>query len=146
MSTKCSIAHGADFHLYSDCFDEAHVFLRLDNAEFEATQGGVTVKVPLHIWEFLRSFPGADLSDAGKTDAEIEREAIEAVDNRLSSAGAAKTTPGQSLIGLGGAFAMDGIDLPRDQQIANHVEHHQRQRSLQQDVLARIESLKQQSR
>lgn len=58
MPTKCSIAHGADFRLYSDVFDEGHVFLRLDSAAFAATPGGATAQIPLHIWEFLRSFPG----------------------------------------------------------------------------------------
>ena len=142
MSTKCSIAHGPDFHLYSESFDEEHVFLCLDNVEFEATRDGMTVKIPLHIWEFLRSFPGADLSYASKTDADIKREAIAAVDYRLAAICAAKPPLAQSLIALGDNLLMGAIDLPRDKQIANYVEYHQHQRSRLQVVVARVVALR----
>lgn len=142
MSTKCSMAHGPDFHLYNESFDEEHVFLRLNNVEFEATGDGVTVKIPLHIWEFLRSFPGADFSDASKTDADIRREAIEAVDDRLAAVCAAKDSPAQSLIALEGSLVMGAINLPRDKQIANYVEYHRHQRSRLQEVLAQVVALR----
>lgn len=141
MSTKCSIAHGPDFHLYSESFDEEHVFLRLGNVEFEATRDGVAIKIPLHIWEFLRSFPGADLSYASKTDADIKREAIEAVDDRLAAVCAAKAPPAQSLVALGDSLVMGAIDLPRDKQVANYVEYHQHHRSRLQEVVARVVAL-----
>lgn len=142
MSTKCSIAHGPDFHLYSESFDDEHVFLRLDNVEFEATRDGMTVKIPLHIWEFLRSFPGANLSDASKTDADIKREAIEAVTDRLATVYAAKTSPAQGLIALVDDLVMGAIDLPREKQVANYVEYHRQQRSRLQEVLARVVDLR----
>ena len=36
MSAKSSLIHGKDFHLFKDCFDDEHVYLRLENTEFEA--------------------------------------------------------------------------------------------------------------
>jgi hypothetical protein len=35
MSTRCTIGHSDDFHLYEECFDTKYVYLRLDNG-FEA--------------------------------------------------------------------------------------------------------------
>ena len=144
MSTKCSIAHGTGFHLYNDSFDDEHVFLQLDKADFKATPEGVTVKLPLHVWEYLRSFPGADFSDVNVSDAQIHEEAIQAVDSRLARAAEAGSDHLRNLIELGGALVMGDIALPRDQQIANYVAFHQRQRAQKQEVLARVEALRNQ--
>ena len=35
MSTRCTIGHGEDFHLYEECFDTSNVYLQLE-AKFEA--------------------------------------------------------------------------------------------------------------
>lgn len=144
MSTKCSIAHGDGFHLYNDCLDEEHVFMRLDKTYFEATPDGVTVKLPLHVWEYLRSFPGADLSDACLSDKQILEEAIEAVDSRLARSTEASRDQPITLTELGTTLVMGDITLPRDQQIAMYVEHRRRQRTQQQAVLARVDALKSQ--
>jgi hypothetical protein len=142
MSTKSSIAYGEDFHLYQDLFDEEHVCLRLEHVEFEAARDAVTVKIPLHVWEFLRSYPGADLSDAHKTDDEIDREAAILVDERLAKCHAAGKDSTHALLQLGGAMVMGSIDLPRDQQVTNYVQYHRQLRERQRQVLARIEGLK----
>ncbi|WP_290901720.1 hypothetical protein [Aquabacterium sp.] len=142
MSTKCSIAHGTGFHLYNEVFDDEHVFLQLDKAAFEATPDSVMVKLPLHVWEHIRSFPGADLSDSDLSDEQIHEEAIKAVDSRLAQAAKAKRGEIRNLIGTASDLVMGGIDLPRDQQILNYVAHRQRQRAQQQEVLARVEALK----
>lgn len=142
MSTKCSIAHGADFHLYSDSFDEEHVFLELDNVGYKVTPGCVTVEIPLHVWEYLRSFPGADLSAAMLSDAQILQDAEDAVDERLAKAASDGKDAQLALARLGGEFLMGSIDLPRDQQVAKYVAYRNRQRERQKAVLARIEALK----
>lgn len=144
MSTKCSIAHGTSFHLYNEVFDDEHVFLQLDKADFEATPDSVMVKVPLHVWEYIRSFPGGDFSDADLSDEQIHEEAIQAVDTRLAQAAQAKQGHVRNLIGAASALFIGDIDLPRDQQITNYVAHRQRQRAHQQAVLARVKSLKHQ--
>lgn len=142
MSTKCSIAHGDNFHLYQDLLDDEHVCLRLGHVDFEASRDEVTVKIPLHLWEFLRSFPGADLSEANKTDDEIDQEANERVGERLAKVEATASDSAASLLELGGAFVMGPIELPREQQIANCVQHLRRLRHQQREVLGRIDALK----
>lgn len=145
MSTKSSIAFGEDFHLYQDLLDEEHVCLRLEHVDFESTQDGVTVKIPLHVWEFLRSFPGADLSDAHKTDEDIDHEAAVRVDERLAKCDAAGNDSALSVLQLGGSLVMGSIDLPRDLQVANYVQYHRRLRERQRAVLDRIDTLKRSS-
>ena len=142
MSTKCSIAHGTGFHLYNEVFDEKHVFLQLDKADFEVTPDRVMVKLPLYVWEYIRCFPGADLSYANVSDEQIHQEAIQAVDARLAKAAEANSDRMRSLIAVGGSFVMGDIALPRNEQIANYVAHHQRQRAQQREVLAQVESLR----
>ena len=51
MPTKCSIAHGPDFLLYSESFDEEHVFLHLDNVKFEAFLDGLPEGGRSHLQE-----------------------------------------------------------------------------------------------
>ncbi|MET4709923.1 hypothetical protein [Endozoicomonas lisbonensis] len=65
MSTKCSLAYGDDFHLYEEVFDDYHVYLSLEKAEFEASNNEVMVRIPLAIWEHIRQFTNArfDLID-----------------------------------------------------------------------------------
>ena len=57
MSTKCTIKHGDDFHLYSDIMDqydednaaEPPIYLELRGVEFEASNHCITVAIPSHI-------------------------------------------------------------------------------------------------
>jgi len=78
MSTKSTITYGKEFHLYTDCFDEAHVWLSLDQpVEFEANPHAVTVRLPLALWEYLRTFTTAETDLADKTDAELRALAAE---------------------------------------------------------------------
>lgn len=142
MSTKCSIAHGTGFHLYNEVFDDEHVFLQLDKADFEATPDSVMIKVPLHVWEYIRSYPGGDFSDADLSDDQIHEEAIQAADSRLAQAAQTKQGHVRNLIGAASALFIGDIDLPRDQQITDYVAHRQRQKARQQNVMARVEALK----
>lgn len=36
MSTRCTISHSEDFHLYEECFDKDNVYLSLDSAGWSA--------------------------------------------------------------------------------------------------------------
>ena len=55
MSTKCTLDHGETFHLYADVFRPNTVFLELHGVEFEASPSGVTVGIPLDLWDRLRA-------------------------------------------------------------------------------------------
>ena len=50
MSTKVSISHSKDHHLYQEIFDVSNVYLKVDRSEFEATNNSVMVQVPIKIW------------------------------------------------------------------------------------------------
>ena len=49
MSTKVTIDHGPDHHLYFEIFERGKVYLTLNKADFEARPGEVTVAVPIEI-------------------------------------------------------------------------------------------------
>jgi len=72
MSTKSSIAYGEKFHLYTDFLDQGYVWLELSQPlKFRADQHAVAVRLPLALWEYLRTFAIAETDLAAKTDAEL---------------------------------------------------------------------------
>ncbi len=77
MATKLTIAFGPQFHFYQDALDDAHVYLEL--------QGMAVVPIPVHIWEVIRHYPGADLSLAEMSDAELRREVERQVNARIAA-------------------------------------------------------------
>lgn len=67
MSTRCTIGHGDDFHLYEECFDTKFVYLRLDRG-FEAelcvgstdwrdnepaTRSSLALKLDVKLWRAI---------------------------------------------------------------------------------------------
>lgn len=78
MSTKSSIAYGEKFHLYTDFLDQGYVWLELSQPlKFKADQHAVAVRLPLALWEYLRTFAVAETDLATKTDAELRALATE---------------------------------------------------------------------
>lgn len=55
MSTKSTIDHGDEHHLYLEIFEPGKVYLTLNRVEFEARPGSVTVAIPLDLWQRLRT-------------------------------------------------------------------------------------------
>ena len=55
MSTHHTLAHGDEFSLYVDLFEDGKVYLELRGVEFVARPGGLTVGIPLALWERLRA-------------------------------------------------------------------------------------------
>lgn len=83
MSTKATIAHGPNFHLYHDLLDEDNVYLELEGTQFEAGYNRVMVPIPVHVWEVIRQYPGIDLEYVDKTDAELSQLVEHQVDDRI---------------------------------------------------------------
>ena len=54
MSTKSTIAHDRNFHLYREAFDEDYVYLEVEGTKFEASYNRVMLPIPVHVWEALR--------------------------------------------------------------------------------------------
>jgi|LWDU01.1.fsa_nt_gi hypothetical protein len=59
MSTKVTLSHSKDYHLYEECFDKNLVYLQLDDPVclqvdmWEASKGKVTVAVPIETWRHI---------------------------------------------------------------------------------------------
>src|SRR5262249_45060058 len=116
MSTKSTIAHGRNFHLYHEALDEDYVYLELEGTKFEASYNRVMIPIPVHVWELIRRYPGIDLKYAGRTDAEIRRYVEQEVDERLKMYEEADEKS-KGLLSLSGALAFDTTHKPRDQQL-----------------------------
>lgn len=43
MSTRCTIAHSDEFHLYEECFDRDNIYLRLDEGDWAASLETATI-------------------------------------------------------------------------------------------------------
>jgi hypothetical protein len=137
MSAKSSLIHGKDFHLYKDCFDDEHVYLHLDNTEFEATQNSICVKISAAIWEVIRQQVGIDLFWASQSDDDISQYVENQVDERFKK------------YELNPHFAMNVIDFiplglvtdPREKQIEQGITYYQDVREQQRAVTEQILAL-----
>ena len=143
MSTKRTIACGDDFDLHQDLFDDGHVYLNLRGVEFEASRDEVKVRIPVHVWEYLRGFAGMDFSAAGITDLQIEQEATACVDERLAKYEVSDKDAGNIALRLGGVLTMGAVELPREQQITSYIRWLRQERDRQRDVLDRVSALQQ---
>ena len=83
MSTKCSLAQGEQFHLYSEVFDSDHVFLEIKGCKFEADNNRIMVEIPIVIWEVIRQQSVVDFSLVDKTDQEIQEKVEHFVQERI---------------------------------------------------------------
>ena len=113
MSTKSTIAHGLNFHLYHEALDEDYVYLELEGTKFEASYNRVMVPIPVHIWELIRRYPGIDLKYADKTDAELRLHVEREVDERLTHYEEANERS-KGLVSLAGSLPFGTADQPRD--------------------------------
>lgn len=144
MSTKCTIAHGENFHFYSEILDDDHVYLELDTTHFEAGYGRVMLPIPIHIWETIRHLGGARLDLADEEDhgllVMVERD----VDQRILEyqQAVSKSPERAGFIALLGCLPYGTADLPRDDQIRKGMEYFQRKRQRQLEVKARIAALR----
>jgi hypothetical protein len=141
--SKSTIAHGPDFHLYAETFDEDFVHLQLTGANFEASAGEVTVAIPVVVWEVLRQCAAVDLSLAEKSDSELLEIVEAAVEQRIarfmeSNQDAKKR---RSLIALGGAMLYGAADTAPAEQIAMGMTYYTELRSTQQEVKRSIAAL-----
>jgi hypothetical protein len=129
MSTKSTIAHGGNFHLYHEAFDEDYVYLELEGTKFEASYNRVMVPIPVHIWEVIRHYPGIDLKYADRTDAEIRRYVEQEIDQRLKRYEEANERS-KGIVSLSGSFSFwHGRPAPRPTNYNRHRVLHQNARA-----------------
>lgn len=147
MSTKSTLAHGTDFHLFKELMEEGEdVYLQLEgpDVEFSASPGYVTVRIPAHIWETIRTVQATALSYADKTDAELQAIVETNVDERIAEYNAVSKS-NKTLRGLL-AFAASGVygnvDSPRKDQIAAGLEYFKTLRDYERSVRDKIAAYK----
>jgi hypothetical protein len=140
MSTKATIAHGPNFHLYHDLLDEDSVYLELEGTQFEAGYNRVMVPIPVHVWEVIRQYPGIDLEYADKTDAELSRLVEQQVDDRIKQYAEADEKA-KGLVSLFGSLAFGTADQPREQQIAAGLDYFSKVRRHQLQIKQAIAEL-----
>src|SRR5262249_57387848 len=142
MSTKSTIAHGGNFHLYHEALDEDYVYLELEGTKFEASYNRVMIPIPVHVWELIRRYPGIDLKYADRTDAEIRRYVEQEVDERLKIYEEADEKS-KGLVSLSGSLAFGTADQPRDQQVAAGGKNFTKMREQQSHIKKAIEKTEQ---
>jgi len=129
MSTKSTIVHGKDFHLYTDGYDRDNIFLNLPSSAVELEDiDEVSIKIPLAVWEYIRQQTCVDFTWVGKTDEQILQYVTDEVDNRLSIEikNAIQRFSGMLVYGL--------TDDPRDSQIRKGVAYYHACRSRQTEI------------
>src|SRR2546421_12989523 len=118
MSTKSTIAYGKGFHLYNECWEDDCVYLRLDgNPTFEASPGSVTVRIPAHIWEVIRTFSGVALDLADKNDADIHAMVEKAVGERITAWRKARSKREKAWASFIGSRGYGPANAPRAKQV-----------------------------
>jgi len=128
VSSTISLVCGNQFHLYYERLERDAVYLALHEGEIE-----VTIRIPLPVWEVIRSRGGANLRWADFTDDQLMQKAENEVDERLANFEA------------GGPPHKDGLYGPvlhsRDEQIRRGLERMKRFRDEDRRLRHRIEAL-----
>jgi hypothetical protein len=146
MSTRSTIAHGPTFHLYHEALDESFIYLELEGVAFEASYNRVMVPIPVHIWEIIRQYPGADLTWAEKSDEEILVYVEREVDERIQHYTQEENPRMRGLLAAFGAIPFGTADMPREEQITQGMSYFMKQREHQQQIKRAMEDLEQANR
>ncbi len=139
MSTKATIAHGPNFHLYHEAFEQNVVYLELEKAFFEASPEKVTVAIPVVIWEVIRKQTGIDLSWASKSDEELRQWVENEVDKRIALSQA--DTPNRAFVRRLGNQTFGLASDTRELQIERGLAYCSERRDIQRSLIAQINEL-----
>lgn len=141
MSIKSTLAHGDNFHFYSEVFDDEHVYLCIKGAEFQASNRSVMVTIPLEIWEVIREHSIADFSYVGLTDEHLLSQVTREVREHIEAFSAADDRH-KPIVALHRALVYGDVTDPEEEQIKKGMAYLQRLRSDQEQMLDKITSLR----
>ncbi len=133
MSTRSTIAHGPNFHLYHEMLDDSYVYLELEGVHFEAGYNRVMVPIPIHVWEFIRTYSGIDLTWAEKTDEQIEQHVESEVDGRIERFEGADDDR-KGLTKILGSMVYGTADKSRESQISEGIRYFEKVREHQKQI------------
>jgi hypothetical protein len=145
MSTKSSFAHGKNFHFYNECFDDQHLYLELENTEFEVFQtqrpnskefgGRVMVRIPLETWITIQQVKPPHMDLVGKSDQDLLEMVQTHVDERIARYKAATTDRLRAVESGFGSFVYGRATESRSAQIRRGLAHVTKQRNQQDEIL-----------
>ena len=138
MSTKASLAYGDIFHLYEDLFDDEHVYLSLTDMEFEASKDGVTLAIPLHIWECIRQFSNARFDLVDHSHEMVLEMVTKKVDERIKRYNENGKRSGDAVFGC---INFGLASKPRDEQIENGLRYYLAERERQRSIKKKLDML-----
>ncbi len=98
MSTRITLWHNEDFHLYEEGFDNENVYLEIKTAPFIEQ---LVVKIPLPVWKEMRKHtiePCESYLDL--SDEELTQEAARSVDEHRAWLDAHRSSPVSGLSGV----------------------------------------------
>ena len=144
MSTKSTIAYGENFHFYREALDRDHVYLELDTTHFEAGYSHVMVPIPVHIWETIRHLGAAELDLVNQSDEQLLARVQKAVEERAAEyQKVVRERPDHAnFFAIIGSLTYGTADAPTDAQVRQGMDNFRRERQRQQQVQARIMSLR----
>jgi hypothetical protein len=140
VSTRSTLAHGENFHLYQDLMEEDEgVWLSLNNTDFHASSGEVCVKIPLALWEHIRQVKAFQPEYYEMSDQDISDYVTFQVDDRIREW---NESDKNGLMSLFGAAVYGLASDPREQQIATGIENLTKERARELEILAKVAAYK----
>ena len=118
MSTRSTLWHNDDFHLYREGFDEDNVYLEIRSPYLEE----LIVKIPLAAWKEMRkqSIQPAE-SYLDLTEAELRAEAERQVDEHRARLASLPESPIRKLSGI---LLFGPPEAGREEMIQSFLEHY----------------------
>ncbi len=135
MRTRLTLAHGENFRIYDEIFEEGAFHLELQHCEFEATHEGITIRIPLDVLLVMQKIEFAKLYWIGKTDQEIRAWVEGAVEVRLHDFATHASDQNRGLLTT--SSSLGSIDDPREVQVAVGIQYYTALREEQEAILER---------
>lgn len=140
MTIKATLAYGRNFHFYHEALDNNHVYLELEDVNFDPGYRRVMVAIPIDVWEVIRGLGAAKLDLVNASDEELMSIVEEKVAMRIAEYEAAKRTSPEEAerIRFNDSLLFGAMDDTREQQIVRGVEVYKTERGRQREVSSRM--------
>jgi hypothetical protein len=145
MNAEKVIASGDEFYFYKEPNNNDQICLKLfGDIDFEASSKSVMIKIPVAVWEAVRQIAAIKFDLVDKNDVEL-REIVELeVDEnsahrerrQLEKSKKGDRTSNHFTIVRSLVYASS--NEPREQQIKNGLDHYQRERARQIEILKKM--------
>lgn len=130
MSTKSTLMSFKNAHLYHEAFDNSHIYLTLDNINFEVSNTQVNIEIPYEMWEVIRQGQAFTPRYADWTDEYIKSYVEGHVAERVGAEGISR---------MFGMMIYGDSNRHPDEQIRDGVDYFTKERAVDQEIIAKIE-------